>query len=140
MKLYDLEYFFIPQLVKLCNDKQLSPNCLTDLDFWKRFMENNEMTPEFNWDELSVEFQAIDDDKGIFFYIFPKPEHSPEAKYGAVIIDSKEQTFRYFTFEKEDENWCVGETTEQKHIAHGFFDKDAGLSDFINVILDITKK
>lgn len=138
MKQYELEFSFIPRIVNLCNEQQIDPQVLLNLEFWKRFLENNNIEIEFSWDEFKVEFQPVDEERAVIFYTFPEPKESPEAKYGAIIVNRNEQVFRYFTFEKEENKWMIGEMTAEHHKVYGFFEENAGIADFLQEILKLT--
>lgn len=59
----------------------------------------------------------------LFVYEFPEPREIPEARYGAVWIDTSTRQAEYYTLEYSlDNRWVLGSMTEKQHANYGSID------------------
>ena len=76
----------------------------------------------------------------LFVYEFPEPREIPEARYGAVWIDTSTRQAEYYTLEYSlDNRWVLGSMTEKQHANYGNIDSP-DLKRFILWILESNKE
>jgi hypothetical protein len=140
MTRYELSYFFIPQMVKLCNEQKLDPQALLDLSFWKEVAQRSEENPkyEFEWENIGIDFKSIDENRAAIQITFPEPQIPVEAKYGCIIVDRAKKTFRYFTLEMEENGiWVIGSMTTEKHYDYGIYKELLSMEEFVSKVSGI---
>ena len=68
-------------------------------------------------------------------YQFPEPQAAPEAKYGAVLINTRTLEYQYYTLEmSNDDLWCYGGVKDEQHLNYGEA-KSADLESFLTWVL-----
>ena len=111
MRLYELEYGYIPQLVEWYRTEQIPVEALLDLN-WMKYQDF-----EFNFNDFSCKPAVIDDNHIMVLYTFPEPYMTPLAKYGAILLQKfHKSNARYYTLERSDDivyntgkiNWVLG--------------------------------
>lgn len=64
----------------------------------------------FDWDGLLQEHIHIDKCRDIILFQFPQPQEAGEAIYGAVVMNSEDNTNKYYLLEySQDNEWAWGE-------------------------------
>lgn len=72
-------------------------------------------------------------------YQFPEPQAAPEAKYGAVLINTRTLEYQYYTLEmSNDDLWCYGGVKDELHLNYGEV-KSADLESFLTWVLSDNK-
>lgn len=72
-------------------------------------------------------------------YQFPEPQAAPEAKYGAVLINTRTLEYQYYTLEmSNDDLWCYGGVKDEQHLNYGEA-KSADLESFLTWVLSDNK-
>ena len=90
---YEIQYYFIPELVEVVSKRILPSAVFTMFDIWERILT------------------------------FPEPDCCPEALYGAVVVDNQEDTLQYYTLEMSFVGrWVIGSKTQDRHYNYGELD------------------
>lgn len=141
MHIHELQSHFIPHILKLVEDQFVDANALTDIDFWKRFMKNNNMEVDFSWDDISVDCQPLDEMITLIFYSFPMPYVVSEARYGLIFINLYNPKFHYYLLEMASEDkWILSElATDESRKEHGYFEVEPTAAEFVNKIFELEK-
>lgn len=115
--LYYLEYKFIPTLVAEVSAGKLPHNAILQTSVWETYIKESVDKNFFlEWDELQCEGCKIDETYVMALYIFPTPRKTPEAAFGAVLINTKTNNATYYTLESSfGGNWVLGSTTLNAH-------------------------
>ena len=122
---YDVQQYFIPEMVKCVKDGYLPFIALFPSAQWYINLRT-----KFNPEELkaaklweSFEKIEIDEDNMIILYTFPQPEDMPEALYGAVLLNHSANELKYFTLEaSNDGKWAVCSKDTSRHMLLDFWD------------------
>ena len=124
--IYDPEYRWFPQLVKAVSNGRIALDALSDEEWLRKNLQ-----------------QICGDAFGcykLFVYEFPEPREIPEARYGAVWIDTSTRQAEYYTLEYSlDNRWVLGCMTEEQHANYGSIDSP-DLKRFILWILESNKE
>ena len=97
---YFLQYRFIPDLVDDVSKGEISVDDLMDKDWWECSIQLfNDMNFTFEWEELRCEKMKVNDNYEMVVYTFPVPKQTPDAAYGAVLINTANNDATYFTLE-----------------------------------------
>ena len=110
---------------------------LAEKDYFKQLCEKMELKLEgFTWDEFTISVERYDDIP-VIFYGFPKPQREPQAKYGALLIDSNNKKLAYYTLEmcRKAETWALGLNTKDSHSLTGMYDMEPTKENFIKLII-----
>ena len=122
---YDVQQYFIPELVECVKDGYLPFIALFPSAQWY-----GNLGMEYGIEELkaagvweSFEKIQVDEDRMIILYTFPEPEDVTEAAYGAVMLDQAANVLKYFTLEASyQDRWAVCSRDTSMHSCHGFWD------------------
>ena len=122
---YDVQQYFIPELVECVKDDYLPFIALFPSAQWY-----GNLRMEYGIEELkaagvweSFEKIQVDEDRMIILYTFPEPEDVTEAAYGAVMLDQAANVLKYFTLEASyQDRWAVCSRDTSMHSCHGFWD------------------
>ena len=122
---YDVQQYFIPQLVECVKDGYLPFIALFPSAQWY-----SNLRKEHNLDELkaakvweSFEKIEVDEDNMIILYTFPQPEEVPEALYGAVLLNQSTNDLKYFTLEASyEDKWALCSKDTSRHSCLGLWD------------------
>lgn len=111
---YELQYYYIPQLVDAVNEGYLPSTALHMVKEWDRWMT-------YRWEEgFYVDRLEVGNDHTVVFYNFPEPENVPEALYGAVLINNVTGKAAYYTLEAGYKgSWMLGSKTTKSHRTYG---------------------
>lgn len=116
-------------------DKRLP--LLAEKGYFIELCERMELKLEgFTWDEFTISVENYDDIT-VFFYVFPKPQREPQAKYGALLIDIKNKKLAYYTLEmcRKAETWALGLNKPDTHSLMGMYDMEPTKENFIKLII-----
>ena len=96
---YRVEYEFVPALMNAY--KKYGKLCLfNDVNVWKKNVQSwgPSIYDNFDWDALKIKTYGKEgDDVIVVLYVFPEPFRSPQAAYGAIVIEKDK--VNYYTFE-----------------------------------------
>ena len=138
---YYLEYRFIPELLQMVECGQIQPGYLYNVNPWRPWIERENVGFDFDWESLSVEIIKLDDSKDIIFYKFPIPEQTPEAVWGAIVLNVKSYKGCYYTLEASyNENWVLGSTSidntgNKTHFNYGYLENPS-VKTFLNWVVN----
>lgn len=137
---YTIEYQWIPNIVNHVNTGKLPFSALHNIHAWREDLKSR--VPNdfyFEWDEMKYSIYDYDDNFVLIIYIFPKPNMVPEAIWGTVLWNKKENQGTYYTLELSYNNWVVGSMDTEGHYNYGSMEGAPKLSDFLNRVLEINK-
>ena len=132
---YFLQYKYIPDLVADVSTGDLPTDALQDTDWWKSCIElfDNEDF-YFEWDELHCDKIKVNDDYEMVVYTFPKPRQTPDAAYGAVLINTANSDATYYTLEYSFcERWMLCSMNQGTHRNYGEVE-NIGLENFMELV------
>ncbi|MDL2320104.1 hypothetical protein LJC45_03110 [Alistipes sp. OttesenSCG-928-B03] len=104
MKLFDLVYTLIPNLISSVNSGRLSYSHLWNFGYWKEIADasnDDEEGYDFDWNKLSYAlYSYLDNYYLLIIFSFPQSFQWPYPKYGAIVIDNeKKKILNYYTSE-----------------------------------------
>lgn len=145
MRLYELEYGFIPQLVKSYQTEQIPFEALLDLNWMKAYLLScGYQDYEFDFNDFSCKPAIVDDNHIMVLYTFPEPYKIPLAKYGAILLQRHRKTnARYYTLERSGDfvnktekiYWILGSMyADETHINFGYVAECKTEDEFIALI------
>ena len=120
---YEIQYYFIPELVEVVSKRILPSAVFTMFDIWERILKDkygSDFKLEQGYDCKEIK---INDRYALYFFTFPEPDCCPEALYGAVLVDNQENTLQYYTLEMSfDGSWVIGSKVNGRHYNYGELD------------------
>ena len=130
-----LQYKYIPDLVADVSTGDLPTDALLDTDWWKSCIELSENEDfYFEWDELHCDKIKVNDDYEMVVYTFPKPRQTPDAAYGAVLINTANSDATYYTLEYSFcERWMLCSMNQGTHRNYGEVE-NIGLENFMELV------
>jgi hypothetical protein len=96
---YRVEYEFVPALMNAYK-KYGKLSLFNDVNVWKKNVQSwgPSIYENFDWDALQIKTYGKEgDDVIVVLYVFPEPFRSPQAAYGAIVIEN--DNVNYYTFE-----------------------------------------
>jgi hypothetical protein len=115
--LYFLEFKFIPALVENISNGKMPVEVLLDIEWWKTVQDDDF---SLDWDNLTVQVKNIDKCIEMYLYHFPEPMDIPEAKYGAVVVNTETNKAVYYTLEYSfGGSWLLCSVDEGSHCNYG---------------------
>ena len=96
---YRVEYEFVPALMNAYK-KYGKLSLFNDVNVWKKNIQSwgPSIYDNFDWDALQIKTYGKEgDDVIVVLYVFPEPFRSPQAAYGAIVIEKDK--VNYYTFE-----------------------------------------
>ena len=140
--IYQHEFRWLPDvLFKAVADNQLAPEALTDEDWIRKNIQKGVSSDAASkeWDSFKIKRVNNYGDYKLIIYQFPEPKIVPEAKYGAVLINTKTLDIDYYTLEMTyNGKWVYGSMSTECHNNYGEVDT-ADLDKFIEWILSSDK-
>lgn len=126
--IYHPEFRWMPDvLFKAVADSRLAPEALTDED-WIRSNIQKGVSSEAaaqEWDSFKINRVDNYGDYKLIVYQFPEPQVVPEAKYGAVLMNTKTLDIDYYTLEMTyNDKWVYGSMSTECHNNYGEVDTD----------------
>ena len=90
----------------------------------------------FEWDDFLISVERFEDIT-IIFYGFPEPQKEPEAKYGALMINSDSKELAYYTLEmcSHPRRWALGRNATDHHALMGMYDMEPTKENFLKLIV-----
>ena len=122
---YDVQQYFIPEMVKCVKDGYLPFIALFPSAQWyinlRMKYELQELKAAKVWE--SFEKIEVDQDNMIILYTFPQPEEVAEALYGAVLLNQSTNGLKYVTLEAcYEDKWSVCSKDTSRHLCLEFWD------------------
>lgn len=133
-------YYLLPDLFSYVSKGETPIEALMDED-GIRLTINSRLERAYSanrfsdWDSFKI--NRVDNFGGykLIVYQFPDPKFIPEAKYGAVMLNTTTLTIDYYTMELSfDGQWAYCSCTTERHYNYGSFDSGE-LDDFLKWVL-----
>ena len=140
--IYNPEYRLIPHMLQRVKSDHLLPDALVDEEWIRREIQtrcsSNECKEE--WDSFKINRVNKFGDYKLIIYQFPEPKVAPEAKYGAVLLNTNTLDSNYYTLEMSvEDRWYYGGVSEDRHLNYGEAES-ADLDHFIEWIFSNDKQ
>ena len=135
---YDVQQYFIPQMVECVKDGYLPFIALFPSAQWYSNLRMDYDIEELKAAKVWESFEKIelDEQNMIILYTFPQPEEVPEALYGAVLLNHSTNDLKYFTLEASyEDKWAVCSRDTSMHSCLDFWDS-ADKDKFIQWVMD----
>lgn len=123
-------------LFKAVSEGTLDPAALTDEDWIRKNIQKNAAISYVaqEWDSFKINRVDNYGDYKLIVYQFPEPKVVPEAKYGAVLMNTQTLAIDYYTLEMTyNGKWVYGSMSTECHNNYGEVDT-ADLEKFIEWI------
>lgn len=141
--IYLPEFRWLPDVVFTAVTKgNLAPEALVDEDWIRKEIQNRITDTSILKEWNSFKINSVDNygDYKLIIYQFPTPKVVPEAKYGAVLMNTKTIEINYYTLEMTLNNkWVYGSMSSECHNNYGEVDS-ADLDKFIEWIFTKDKQ
>lgn len=140
--IYNPEYRLIPRILQGVKADHLLPDALVDEEWIRSEIQtrcsSNECKEE--WDSFKINRVNKFGDYKLIIYQFPEPKIAPEAKYGAVLLNTNTLDSNYYTLEMSvEDRWYYGGVSEDRHLNYGEAES-ADLDRFIEWIFSNDKQ
>lgn len=126
--IYHPEFRWMPDvLFKAATDGQLAPEALTDEDWIRKNIQKGVSSDAAakEWDSFKINRVDNYGDYKLIVYQFPEPKVVPEAKYGAVLMNTQTLAIDYYTLEMTyNGKWVYGSMSTERHNNYGEVDTD----------------
>lgn len=124
--IYQPEFRWMPDvLLDAVQTKQLVPEALTDEEWLRQNIQERTSSAAMakEWESFKINRVENYGDYKLIVYQFPEPKVVPEAKYGAVLLNTNSLELNYYTLEMSfDNKWVYGSMTSERHSNYGSFD------------------
>ena len=140
-EVYIPAFYWLPQLVQAYCGGEVPIEALTD-EAWIRNRIQSRLAEEDRslWESFRIERVERYGDYKLYIYRFPEPQVVPEAKYGAVLLNTTAKTFDYYTLELSyNGKWVYGSMQGEVHRNYAEVDTD-DLDKFIEWIFSHDKQ
>ena len=141
--IYQPEFRWLPDVIfKAVSEERLAPEALVDEEWIRTKIKKGISTSEIAKEWVSFKINRVDNygDYKLIVYQFPEPKVVPEAKYGAVLMNTKTLEIDYYTLEMTyNGKWVYGSMTTERHSNYGEVDTD-DLDKFIEWIFTKDKQ
>ncbi len=136
---YNFAFQFIPMLVNdLKSDFKLIEFLInkTAMQTLAKHIYGDECTKSFDWEQLTIEPQKLNERYIIVLFILPEALVEGEAKYGLIIADCANDTnprLGYFTLEHPRNGgcWFIGSKDNDNHTNYGILEDEPNYKNFI---------
>ena len=120
--IYNPEYRLIPRILQGVKTDHLLPDALVDEEWIRREIQtrcsSNKCKEE--WNSFKINRVNKFGDYKLIIYQFPEPKVAPEAKYGAVLLNTNTLDGNYYTLEMSiEDRWYYGRVSEDCHLNYG---------------------
>ena len=140
--IYVTEYRLIPYILQAVKSNNFAPEALVDEE-WLRGTIQNQCGSNLRKEEWnSFKINRVDNfgNYKLIVYQFPEPKIAPEAKYGAVLLNTNTLDSNYYTLEMSvEDRWYYGGVSEDRHLNYGEAES-ADLDHFIEWIFSNDKQ
>jgi hypothetical protein len=135
--IYNSEYRFIPHMLQAVKSDRLMPDALVDEEWIRKEVQTQCNTKEsaLEWNNFKINRVQNFGDYKLIVYQFPEPKIAPQAKYGAVLLNTNTLDSNYYTLEMSiEDRWFYGGVSEDRHLNYGVAPSDR-LDQFIEWVL-----
>lgn len=141
LRLYDFEYWLIPQLIEILSEQLPTTaafvDYMSDIDWIvNKLLPQNNLECDFDASKIESSVAGVENINIVITYTFPEPQESPLAKFGAIVINTKGKN--YYTLEKfmykEDSGWMLGRKSNGCHGTIGRVDDCKTVEDFVRLL------
>lgn len=120
--IYEREYRMLPSVIEDVRSGVAPAGLLSSrehlYDLFTHDMTNGDSIKE--WKTFKILRDDRYGDYEFVLYQFPEPKVVPEAKYGAILLNTKTRDVDYYTLELSfDNKWVYGKTTADSHLNFG---------------------
>ena len=126
--IYHPEFRWMPDvLFKAVSEGTLDPAALTDEDWIRKNIQKGVSSDVAvkEWDSFKINRVDNYGDYKLIVYQFPEPKVVPEAKYGAVLMNTQTLAIDYYTLEMTyNGKWVYGSMSTECHNNYGEVDTD----------------
>ena len=138
LRRYDLAYNLMNDCIDVAkrNFEKMLP-LLAEEGYFRELCDKMELVPDgFEWDDFYISMEQYDD-VNMFFYGFPAPQKEPEAIYGALIIDFRMKSLKYYTLEmcRKAGVWALGLNSKGQHSLMGMYEMKPTKENFLKLIV-----
>lgn len=123
--IYQPEFRWMPDvLLKAVQTKQIVPDALTDEEWLRRSIQERTSSGAMaqEWESFKINRVENYGEYKLIVYQFPEPKIVPEAKYGAVLLNTDSMELNYYTLELSfDNKWVYGSMTSERHANYGSY-------------------
>ncbi len=133
---YFPEYYWIPQMAEAVCNGELAVDVLSD-EAWLRQQILLRVPAETaqEWSTFHIERINKYGDYKFFVYGFPEPRSIPEAKYGAILLNTQTKVFDYYTLEfSYNGKWVLGRMQGTQHTNYGELEAQPDVDTFADWI------
>lgn len=132
---YALQCTFIPELVSGIREGRLSVDDFLNIDVWKVSLDKIYGSDYlFKWEDFDYRKYSITEKHTAIIFLFPQPMMSPDAMYGAVIVNNETNAVAYYTLELTHQgDYMFVATTDENRFIFGTF-KEASIESFLERI------
>lgn len=124
--IYQPEFRWFPDKVfSKVSSGELVPDVLMAEDDLRNWIKSNLSSAELSkeWDSFKINRVDNYGDYKLIVYQFPEPKVVPEAKYGAVLLNTKSLEIDYYTLEMTyNDKWVYGSMSTERHNNYGKVD------------------
>lgn len=117
--IYHPEFRWLPDVVfKAVRERNLVPEALTDEGWIRQNILERVSSKDIakEWESFRINRVEHYGDYKLIVYQFPEPKVVPEAKYGAVLMNTKTLEIDYYTLELTyDNKWVYGSMSSERH-------------------------
>lgn len=120
--IYNPEYRLIPRILQGVKTDHLLPDALVDEEWIRREIQTRCSSSECKeeWNSFKINRVNKFGDYKLIIYQFPEPKVAPEAKYGAVLLNTNTLDSNYYTLEMSvEDRWYYGGVSEDRHLNYG---------------------
>ena len=140
--IYNPEYRLIPHMLQRVKSDHLLPDALVDEEWIRREIQTRCSSNKCKekWNSFKINSVNKFGDYKLIIYQFPEPKIAPEAKYGAVLLNTSTLESNYYTLEMSvEDRWYYGGVSEDRHLNYGEAES-ADLDHFIEWIFSNDKQ
>lgn len=139
---YIPEYYWIPQMAEAVCKGELAADALSD-EAWLRqqiISRAPAAAAVQEWGAFHIERINKYGDYKLFVYGFPEPQSVPEAKYGAILLNTQTKVFDYYTLEfSYNGKWVLGRMQGTQHTNYGELEAQPDVEVFVDWIFSTGK-
>ena len=139
---YFPEYYWIPQIVEEVCKGELAVKALSDEAWLRQQIISRIPAVEAAQEWSAFHIERIDNygDYKLIVYGFPEPQSIPEAKYGAILLNTQTKVFDYYTLEfSYNGKWVLGRMQGSQHTNYGELESQPDVEAFVDWIFSTGK-
>lgn len=120
--IYHPEYTFFPSMLESVCRNEDPIEVLTDEEYIRNYIQSKcqDKAVCAEWDSFKINRVENYGNYKMVVYQFPEPKIAPEAKYGAVLLNTNTLDSNYYTLEMSvEDRWYYGGVSEDRHLNYG---------------------